>query len=199
MEMAVLLMPMIILLVCTWEVSRFVEAHQILTNAAREGIRLAVSGRSYTSGGTALQQGDVFTAAVPSGTGKYVPDGAGGYTEATPPNTGTHNLTNPDAVKNQVKNYIARAGLDTSTMKNSDITFTNLTQTGNPSAWQSNPSSGTAASQFDHMKVTVTFPANKVRWISFPNIIDLGTLTTSAEWSSVQDIPVAVTLSVGVN
>lgn len=200
-EMAFLLMPMLIMLVCTWEVARIIEAHQVLINAAREGIRLAVSGRSFTASGTALQQKDFFSAAAG---GKYISDGMGGYREAnttaTPPEVGTHNLTNPDAVKNQVKNYIARAGFDTTTMANSAITFTNLSQPSNPYAWQSNPSSGPAASQFDHMRVTVNFPADRVRWIFLPNFINLGTtLTATAEWSSVQDIPVTVDLEVGVN
>lgn len=52
-ELAFLLSPMLILVVCTWEVGRFIEAHQILHNAAREGARVASTGRNVDiDGGT---------------------------------------------------------------------------------------------------------------------------------------------------
>lgn len=58
-ELAILLGPMCILVVCVWEAGRFVEAQQVLNNAAREGARVASTGRVQSVDGTALSTGYV--------------------------------------------------------------------------------------------------------------------------------------------
>jgi Flp pilus assembly protein TadG len=192
--MAILLGPMLILLAGTWEVARFIEAQQILTNAAREGVRLAVTGQSSDAYGVPLQQGDVFTAS-PGGNFNLV----GGNYVQVPNGTGGYVLSIPDSVKVVVKNYITNSGLDTSTMQNNAVTVTNLTQ-GN-GAWQAPTNTGQAGSnQNDHLRVSVTFPADKIRWVFLPGFINLGSsLTATVDWQSVQDIPVTVPLVIGPN
>jgi Flp pilus assembly protein TadG len=196
-EFAILIGPMLLLLAGTWEVGRFIEAQQILTNAAREGVRLAVTGQNTDSYGNPLQQGDVFAAASPAGSGNFNQVGSN-YVQV-PNGTGNYVLSVPDSVKAVVKNYITNAGLDTSTMLNNAVSVLNLTQ-GN-SYWQAPTNTGqTGSSQNDHLRVSVTFPADKIRWVFLPGIINLGSsLTATVDWQSVEDIPITVPLVIGPN
>lgn len=60
-ELALLLGPMCILIVCVWEAARYIEAQQVLNNAVREGARVASTGRSTTVDGAALTTSYVQT------------------------------------------------------------------------------------------------------------------------------------------
>jgi hypothetical protein len=79
------------------------------------------------------------------------------------------------------------------------VSVLNLTQ-GN-SYWQAPTNTGqTGASQNDHLRVSVTFPADKIRWVFLPGIINLGSsLTATVDWQSVEDIPITVPLIIGPN
>jgi Flp pilus assembly protein TadG len=107
-EFALISPLLIVLLLGLWEVGRFVEAEQILNNAAREG----------------------------------APQGS----------TGQSSLAQ---VKATVINYIAASGFDTT---GAVVTVTNVT-TGEVDA------DPRTYSPHDHIRIDVSMPFNKVRWI----------------------------------
>ncbi|MFO0961088.1 MAG: TadE/TadG family type IV pilus assembly protein [Isosphaeraceae bacterium] len=82
-------------------------------------------------------------------------------------------------VQAAVQNYLNRAGVNTTGMT---VTVANLTSAGN-----SDPRN---ANQLDLLSVTVTLPANNVRFILAGNLPGASALTASSVWMSMRDIPV---------
>jgi hypothetical protein len=64
------------------------------------------------------------------------------------------------------------------------VTLVNLTD-----ATRSDP---TTANQLDQFRVTVTVPYSTIRWSTIAQITSTSTLTASADWYSMRDIPVSV-------
>jgi len=86
-----------------------------------------------------------------------------------------------DQVQQDVLNYLAKAGVDTT---GSTVTITNLTD--------STRNDPTTAQQMDELQVTVALPAKNVRWALLTPILSGTTLTGSAIWYSMRDLPVNV-------
>jgi Flp pilus assembly protein TadG len=85
-------------------------------------------------------------------------------------------------VQQDVLNYLNNAGVNTT---GATVTFTNLTD-----ASRNDP---TVAQQMDKLQITVTLPFNNVRWALVNQVVVRGTtLTGSATWYSVRDLPVNV-------
>jgi len=81
-------------------------------------------------------------------------------------------------VQQHIRNYLARAGLNTTGM--ADPTVVNLT---NPSCTDPRQ-----AAQLDRLQVTVSLPTSNFRWVLFT--FGSPTLTADCVWPSLADIPV---------
>lgn len=140
-ELAVCLPLLLLMLVGVWEVGRFVEVQQLLSNAVREGGRQA--------------------------------------------STGNKSLTE---VKDYVVTYLKTNGI--TTVSASDVTFQNLTDSS-----RTDPRD---AEQMDRLRVSVSVPANDVRWVAMTRITQMTHLTASSDWRSMKDIPITVNSTIPV-
>jgi Flp pilus assembly protein TadG len=91
-------------------------------------------------------------------------------------------ITSSTAVRQYVVNYLTVNGL--TGVDISMVTLVNLTD-----ATRSDP---TTANQLDQFRVTVTVPYSTIRWSTIAQITSTSTLTASADWYSMRDIPVSV-------
>jgi Flp pilus assembly protein TadG len=162
-EFAVVLPFIFLLLLGTWEVARLVQVQAILSNAVREGARLAAQGEVINLTGD-------FTQIVVSDTSP----------------------TNPD-VTSSVENYVHNAdpnfgggsGISTSGMT---VSFTFLDSSGNVTNAGAQPWQATKGQRF---RITATLPYNNFRWTSL-NLLNVTTITASADWTSLVDDPFTV-------
>jgi Flp pilus assembly protein TadG len=90
-------------------------------------------------------------------------------------------------VQQDVLNYLAKAGVDTT---GCTVTVTNLT-----ASTRNDP---TIANQMDELQVTVALPAKNVRWALLTPILSGTTLTGSAIWYSMKDLPVNVSNTIPI-
>lgn len=142
-EFAIILPLILLLLLGLWEVGRFVEAQQMLTNAAREGARQASTGV------------------------KDVP-----------------------AIQQTVVTYLQQKGI--ANVATSNVTVACVSN--------SNIASPTASTQLDQWRVVVTLPADNVKWAVLNKAITFATtLTASADWYSMQDIPLTASTTIPLN
>jgi Flp pilus assembly protein TadG len=178
-ELAIVMPFLVFLLVGLWEVGRVLMVHNLMTNAAYEGGRLASSGGFFSSSNyddpTTLEQINL----------QYSEDNSGNPI--------------PYDVQKRVLVYLQAAGLRTD---NVQVTVNNLsegwsaTYTGGSSA--SGSSSGSydpaaAATQLDHIQVTVQVPYNSIRWCTLGTFVSSGTtLTATTDWYSLRNAPLAV-------
>jgi Flp pilus assembly protein TadG len=94
-------------------------------------------------------------------------------------------------VQQAVVNYLARDGI---TLPTSAVTVTNLT-----SSSRTDPRSGSGsqnALKLDHFHVSLSMPFDNVRWVILGQITNVQTLTASADWYSMNDLPVTITPSI---
>lgn len=97
-------------------------------------------------------------------------------------------------VETAVRKYIELAGFDST---GHTVLIRNLTQ--NPSAAPSDPSDDPLlANQMDMIEVTVTLPTSNVRWAT-PRITSIDTLTSSAKWCVMKDVPLTIDLALPVD
>jgi len=89
-------------------------------------------------------------------------------------------------VKDAVVRYLQVNGI--TSVSASDVTVTHIT-----SSARSDP---TAANQLDQFRVTVTIPFSSVRWVILNQITSASTLSASADWYSMRDIPITVNASI---
>lgn len=78
-----------------------------------------------------------------------------------------------------VQSYMNRAGINTTGIS---VSFANLT---------SGAADPQDANQLDKLRVTVTLPANNVRFILAGNLPGVSSLSATSIWVSMRDIPVA--------
>ncbi|MFO0970474.1 MAG: TadE/TadG family type IV pilus assembly protein [Gemmataceae bacterium] len=89
-------------------------------------------------------------------------------------------------VKQTVITYLNRFGITNCDV--SMVTVTNLT-----SSARSDP---TTANQLDHFQISLSIPANNVRWVLLTRLTSGSNMTASADWYSVADLPLTVNDSV---
>ena len=92
------------------------------------------------------------------------------------------------AVRQVAVDYLNMNGLTGVTL--SDVVFANLT---NPAL------DPTAANQMDQLRVTITVPCSTIRYSTLAQITTTTTLTASADWYSMRDLPVNVSMTIPVN
>jgi Flp pilus assembly protein TadG len=162
-EFAVVLPLIFLLLLGTWEVARLVQVQGILSNAAREGARLAAQGQ------------------VINLTGDFTQIAVSDSSTANP------NITSTvlNYVHNADPNYRQGAGIGTAGMT---VKFTFLDSSGNPTTATTQPYQATKGQRF---RVTATLPYNNFRWTSL-NLLNVTTITASVDWTSMMDDPFSV-------
>ena len=97
--------------------------------------------------------------------------------------------SNATTVRQTVVNYLVMNGLKDVTLDN--VTLTNLTDSG-----RTDPST---AEQLDHFRVTVNVPYASIRWSTLAQITSVSTLTASADWYSMRDVPIVVSATIPAN
>lgn len=90
-----------------------------------------------------------------------------------------------DQVKQIVVNYLQQYGMTSVTT--SDVTVTNLTTAANPPD---------AATQLDQFRVSITISFDSYRWVVLKHVSNVSTLTASADWYSMEDIPITVSSTI---
>jgi Flp pilus assembly protein TadG len=170
------------LLLGLWEVGRYVMVQDVLDSAAREGARLSASGGYFASSNfnSAATAGDTIAL-------------------SSPPSTNTS-----FEVQRKVKLYLSAMGITTSGMT---VTVTNSTRTWtytwtddgttNGSGTGSGYDPAAAATQLDQLSVTVTLPYKNVAFSPLSIFISQSaTLSASASWLSLADIPLTVSTTI---
>jgi Flp pilus assembly protein TadG len=165
-EFAVVLPLIFLLLVGTWEVARLVQVHAILSNAAREGARVAAQGQIINL--------------------------TGNYTQIVVSDTDTNNPDVTSAVKNYVHtadpNFRGGLGIDTTGMT---VTFAFVDSAGNVLSSPTQPWQGLKGQRF---RVTATLPYDNFRWTTL-NLLNVKTITATVDWMSMIDDPFTVNTS----
>jgi Flp pilus assembly protein TadG len=181
-EMAMVAPLLMSLLLGLWEVGRYVMVQDVLDSAAREGARLSASGGYFASSN--------FNSATTSGETISL---------ASPPSTNTS-----FEVQRKVKLYLSAMGITTTGMT---VTVTNSTRTWtytwtddgttNGSGTGSGYDPAAAATQLDQLSVTVTLPYKNVAYSPLSIFISQSaTLSASASWLSLADIPLTVSTTI---
>lgn len=98
-------------------------------------------------------------------------------------------LSDSTAVRQFVVNYLNMNGLTGVTLN--DVTLTNITD-----ASRSDP---TTAEQLDQFRITVTVSYASIRWSTVAQLTPTSTLTASADWYSMRDLPVTVSSTIPTN
>jgi hypothetical protein len=162
-EFAVVLPLIVLLLLGTWEVARLVQVHAILSNAVREGARLAAQGQIINL--------------------------TGNYTQIVVSDTDPNNPDVTTAVVNYVRNadpnFRGGQGIATTGMT---VAFTFVDSTGNPTGSASQPWQAYKGQRF---RVTATLPYDNFRWTTL-NLLNVRSITASADWMSMTDDPFQV-------
>jgi Flp pilus assembly protein TadG len=173
-EMALLAPVLMSFLLGLWEVGRYVMIENTLDNAAREASRLAASGAYFSSNNRTT------TLASPSTNTDYeIQKKVLLWLQAS-------GVTTTGAT---VK--VANQG-STSSAKTWNYTYS---QTGTGSGSGSDPSA--AADELDQLSVTVNLPYQNVSWS--PTALFIGsqaTMTATASWYSVRNVPLTVTATI---
>ena len=159
MVMTFLMVP---LLIGVWEMGRAVQVQQIVTNAAREGARLASQGRTINTDG-----------------GQTV------IVTSIPPAANTSDAPN---VKAAVMQTLAGAGITGVNWDDVTVTFqfTDWPPGSTPGATE--PYQGVKNQKF---KVVVSIPFAKVRWVNL-GLVNPETITFTVEWRMMIDDPFTV-------
>jgi Flp pilus assembly protein TadG len=105
----------------------------------------------------------------------------------------------PSQIQADVVTHLANAGImvkksgNWTAVTSSDvtITITNLTSSTRP-----DPST---ANQLDHFQIQVTIPFNSVRWVLLNQITNVTTLSATADWYSMKDIPISINQNIPLN
>jgi Flp pilus assembly protein TadG len=94
-----------------------------------------------------------------------------------------------DEVKDVVVRYLKQNGI--SAVSAQDVSVVNVTN-----AARYDPS---MANQLDQFRITVSIPFDSVRWVLLDQITTVRTLTASADWYSMRDIPITVDYAIPLN
>lgn len=95
-------------------------------------------------------------------------------------------LVDATTVRQFVVNYLNMNGLTGVTLQ--DVTLTNLTD-----ASRSDPMT---AEQLDQFRITVNVSYASIRWSTVAQLTPTSVLTASADWYSMRDLPVTVSLTI---
>lgn len=92
--------------------------------------------------------------------------------------------------------YLSNCGINTANCK---VKINNLTTNPTPDP-QADSDEPTAATQLNHLRVTVTLPFNNVKWVFVNQVITNATdLSAFADWFCMKDQPLTIDPSMPVN
>jgi Flp pilus assembly protein TadG len=172
-ESCVIMLVVCPLMIGLWEMGRVVQVEQIISNAAREGARMAAQGNTINSTGAPTQI----------------------HTTIAPPNTGQ--IPN---VKAAVMQYLSGAGLTRLTWADVDVAFTFLNSPTGAVAGATEPYQGVKGQRFS-VRVTITDTQgpngtgsdkanpplkNKVLWSSL-GLVKPKIVSYTCEWQMLVD------------
>jgi Flp pilus assembly protein TadG len=92
-------------------------------------------------------------------------------------------------VQQTVVTYLQQKGLTFVTASNVTVTSVSNTSITDPSL----------ATQLDQFRVSVSIPFDSVKWIAMTRLTGITTLSASADWYSMRDIPLAVSMVIPLN
>lgn len=92
-------------------------------------------------------------------------------------------------VEQFVVDYMAMNGV---AVNSGDVSFQNVTAPTRSDPRPGNSTSTTNTRQLDRLRVTVSVPVDRTRWVLLPRITSGATLNASADWVSMNDIPLTV-------
>ena len=180
-ELALLAPVILTLLMGLWEVGRYVAMQNLLDNAVREGGRIGSSGAYFSSNNMI----DPATSTT--------------MTLATPSTNTSCEL------QKRVLLYLKASGVSTTnaTVKVSNTGTTTSAKTWNYTYSASGTITGSgydpaaAAGQLDRLAVTVTVPYANVDWSPLSYFIGQSTtMTATANWNSMVDVPLTVSTTI---
>jgi hypothetical protein len=171
-ELAVLMVPILVLFLCVIELGRLIQADQVVTNAAREGARMAAQGVNV----------------------QVVGDFVYLYTDQnSPPAPGTtHTATNSLYLKDIITQYLITCGIPN--VNNIVVEFKFL----QPTAYTTDDPSRTdpwQGQKGDVFRIKVTLPYDDFRWtkIAWFNVQSISEQVT---WGMLADSPFTVNTSI---
>lgn len=156
------------LIICIWEIGRYIQVKQIVANSARQGARLAAQGMTIV-GSTQVNIG------VGTGTGS-TPSGASSPSTVT---INSASVPTPN-VTQTVYDYLYGAGLTQLSLNDVTVTFTM------GSSLQ--PYQGTIGQVFT---VYVSIPWSKVQWTTL-GLIKPTTVQYTVSWQMLVDNPFTI-------
>lgn len=154
-------------LIGVWEVGRLVQVQQIVSNAAREGARLAAQGRTIQTDGTVTQI----------------------VVEVPPPNT-----ANTPNVKAAVYQSLTGAGLTTLDWNDVTVDFqwqTPIINVPGPPAYPPGATNVYEGQKGQRFQVKVTIPFSKVRWSTL-GLVNPTQVTYTVQWRMMVDDPFVI-------
>jgi Flp pilus assembly protein TadG len=181
-EFAFLLPFLLILLVGLWEVARYVSMQNLLDSAAREGGRLGASSAYFSSNN--------FISATPPNAAFTLP----------PPSSNT-----ACELQQRVLLYMQNSGLTTT---GATVTVSNSGSSANAKSWSYTYTQGgtitgsgydptAQANQLDLITITVTLPYSNGAWSPLSWFISQSaTMTATASWVSMSDVPLTVSTTI---
>jgi hypothetical protein len=172
-ELAVLMVPLLILFLCVIELGRLIQVDQLMTNAAREGARMAAQGVSVQVIGDFVY---VYTQNPP----QTVPAGV------------TPNATNSLYLKDIIKTYLITCGV--SNVNNIAVEFSFL----QPSAYTADDTSRTdpwQGQKGDIFRVKVTLPYDDFRWTKIA-WFNVQSISEQVRWGVLADDPFTVNTAI---
>lgn len=153
---------MLPLMLGLWEMGRVVHVQQIISNAAREGARLAGQGQTLDQNGNLTQ---IMTSIDPSS-----------------------NTANAPNVKAAVMQSLYGAGLTSLRWSDVTVTFTFMDTPAGATSGATDPWQGV---KNQRIRVNVSIPFQKVRWINL-GLVNPTTISYSADWQMLIDDPFQV-------
>ncbi len=177
-ELAFMMPFLVTLLVGLWEIGRYAMVQNVLDSAANQGARLAANGGYFSSSNT----DDPITDLMIQGT--YSTDSSG-------------NAVNFD-IQKRVLTFLSAAGLNTT---GASVTVANLSQ-NTSGTWPAGTTTGSydpaaAATQLDHLRVTVTLPYSSVQWSTLGMFVsNSANLTAVADYYSLRNSSVSISTTI---
>ena len=181
-EMALMAPIVLTLLMGLWEVGRYLSMQNLLDNSAREGGRIGSSG-SYFSSNKMIE-----------------PTAPNGPMVLSAPSTNT-----ACEMQKKVLLYLQSSGVSTT---GATVAITNTGTTASPKNWTytytaaggisgSGYDPAAAASQLDRLSITVTVPYSNIAWSPVSWFVaQSATMTATASWVSMVDVPLTVTTTI---
>jgi hypothetical protein len=171
-ELAVLMVPLLILFLCVIELGRLIQVDQLITNAAREGARMAAQGVSVQVIGDFVY---VYT----------------DHNSPAAPNT-TQTASNSLYLKDIVITYLNTCGVNNVTNLNVEFSFLQPLAYTTDDTTRTDPWQGQKG---DIFRVKVTLPYDDFRWTKIA-WFNVQSISEQVKWGMLADDPFTVNTAI---